>query len=240
MEPICIATVNLRENTAAAITARIEAHARDVGVAVQAPGCSPNITLLATSDGRLTASELVGAYRDRFIVSQGSTQGDGRALKRFAEDEVAVRWWPISALTDELTGRVLVAIWGRPPPVRSTPGEIYLGQDQREALLTTLVILDLSRTGAVSEAALADYLTMVVLANIDPDARGGSTPSILDLWDGGPAPTSLTAWDRAYLKALYEAPVRLSGGPSQLRSLYQRNEMARIMARELSQDDATP
>lgn len=240
MTPICIATVNLREETAVAIRARIEAHARDFGVAVQSAGCSPNITLLATSDGRFTATDLVDAYRNRFIASDGPTQGDGRALRRFAEAEVAVRWWPISALTDEGTGRILVPIWGAPAAVSSTPGELYFGQNRREALLTTLVILDLSKTGTASEETLADYLTMVVLANIDPDARGGGRPTILDLWDAGPAPTGLTRWDRAYLKALYEAPVRLGGGSTQLRSLYQRTEMARIMARELAQDDAAP
>lgn len=234
--PICIATINLQPEAAASITARIEANARAAGVGVQQPGCSPNITLLATSDGRFTATELVDAYRDRFIASDGPTQGDGRALRRFAESEVPVRWWPISALTDELTGQTLVPIWGAPAAVSETPGELYFNQNRREALLTTLVILDLSKTGSITDVTLADYLTMVVLANVDPDARGQGAPTILDLWDSGAVTSGLTRWDRAYLKALYEAPVRQSGGFMASRSLYQRTEMARIMARELAVD----
>lgn len=240
MTPICVATVNLRDQSAQAITARIEANAREAGVGVQAPGCSPNITILATSEGAATAGDLVATYRRRFIASNGPTQGDARALQRFAEADVPVRWWPISALTDERTGRILVPIWGAPAAVSNTPGEVYFGQNRREALLTTLVIVDLTRTGRISDVTLADYLTMVVLANIDPERPGGAAPSILGLWDGGTPPESLTRWDRAYLKALYEAPVRLTGSALQLRSLSQRTEMARIMARELARDEASP
>lgn len=240
MTPICVATVNLRDQSAQAIRARIESNAREAGVGVQAPGCSPNITILATSEGATTAGDLVASYRRRFIASNGPTQGDARALQRFAEAHVPVRWWPISALTDERTGRILVPIWGAPAAVSNTPGEVYFGQNRREALLTTLVIVDLTRTGRISDVTLADYLTMVVLANIDPERRGGAAPSILDLWEGGTPPESLTRWDRAYLKALYEAPVRLTGSALQLRSLSQRTEMARIMARELARDEASP
>ncbi len=240
MAPICISTLNLQERSAQAITARIEANALAAGVGVQRPGCSPNITILATSDGAATAGDLVATYRRRFIASNGPTQGDARALRRFAEAAVPVRWWPISALTDERTGRILVPIWGAPAPISNTPGEAYFGQNRREALLTTLVIVDLTRTGPISDTTLADYLTMVVLANIDPDMRGGAAPSILGLWDGDSPPDGLTRWDRAYLKALYEAPVRLTGSALQLRSLSQRTDMARIMARELAQAQPSP
>lgn len=240
MTPICVTTVNLREPVAAEITARIEARARAVGVAVQPPGCSPNITLLATSDGRATATDLVAAYHDRFIASKGPTQGDEQDLRRFADAEVAVRWWTISALMDERSHKILVPIWGAPAHVIDTTGDPFFGQNRREGLLTTLVILDLSRTNGVTDEALGDYLAMVVLANIDPEARAGSYPTILNLWDGGAVPSGLTRWDRAYLTALYEAPVRLAGSTLQARSLYQRTEMARIMARELSVEEAAP
>lgn len=234
MTPICIATANLRPEAAAAITARIEDNARAVGITVLPPGCSPSVTLLATSDGRFTATDLVDAYHSRFMASDGPTQGDERALRRFAESEVPVRWWTISALMDERTLKVLVPIWGADAAVRITTGDMYFGQNQAEALLASFVILDLSKTNGVSHVALADYLSMVVLANIDPDARGDGLPTILTLWDGGEPPVGLTRWDRAYLTALYQAPVRLSGSTPQPRSLFQRTEMARIMARELA------
>jgi hypothetical protein len=239
LTPICIAAVNLGPEAATAVTGRIEARAREVGIEVQPPGCSPNITILATSDGRFTATELVAANHDRFMASYGPTQGDENDLRRFAEAETAVRWWTISALIDEETHRILVPIWGAPAATVDAPGEVYFGQNRRDAILTSLVILDLSKTDGVSDAVLGDYLAMAVLTPLDQEVRAGRYPTILNLWDGGATATGLTAWDRAYLTALYEAPVRLSGSTLQVRSLYQLNEMARIMARELGEAEGT-
>ncbi|MGV3580549.1 hypothetical protein [Brevundimonas sp.] len=238
--PICIAPVNLQPEMAAQIVTRIEDRARSVGVEVQPAGCSPNITLLATSDGRFSATELVDAHHDRFMASSGPTQGEEDDLRRFAQSDAVVRWWTISALMDENTKQILVPIWGAPAPISSVRGMDFFGQDRREALLTSLVILDLSKTETVSPAALGDYLSMVVLTPLDPELRAGGYPSILGLWDGGQTATELMPWDRAYLTALYEAEVRLSGSTLQTRSLFQLNEMARIMARELGEDDPAP
>ncbi len=235
LTPICVVTVNLKPEAAAAITARVEARAREVGIVVQAPGCAPNITLLATSDGRFTATDLVDAYPERFMASSGPTQGDRSDLRRFAESDAAVRWWTVSALMDERSRKILVPIWGAPANIINTTGDPYFGQNRREALLAALVILDLSKTN-VTDVALADYVSMVVLSQVDPDARANGYPTILNLWDKGDGPADLTPWDRAYLKALYEAPVRLTGSVLQPRSLYQRTEMARIMARELASE----
>lgn len=235
LTPICLGVINLKAEAAAAIVARIEAEAAEVGVPVAPAGCRPyNITLLATSDGRFTASELVDAYRDRFIVSSGATQGDGEALRRFVETEAPVRWWTISALMDEDSKRTLVSLGGGPAPIEDTTGEVYFGQNRREGMLASLVILDLSKMNDVPDIALGDYIAMVVLADIDPEARPRS-PTILNLWREGEAVAGLTPWDRAYLRALYQAPVRLSGSGLQTRSLYQLNEMARLMSVQLGQ-----
>lgn len=237
--PICLATENLREEAAAVLRARVEARARAVGVVVRPPGCSPNVTILATSDGRVTATDLVDAYRDRFIASPGLAQGDEGDLRRFAEAEVTVRWWTISALMDDYSGKILIPMWGSPATAVSSRGGGYFGQDRREGLVTSLVILDLSRMNGVTDEALGDYLSMVVLANIEPETRAGGYPTILNLWDGGAVSTGLTRWDQAYLTALYEADVRMVGAPP-MRSLFQRTEMARIMARELGRDEPAP
>ena len=238
--PICVSVENLRPETAAEIATRIEDRARSVGIEVREQGCAPNITIIATSDGRYTATDLVAGYRDRFVASDGPTQGDGRDLRRFAESDAPVRWWNISALMDERTRQVLVPIWGAPAPIADTTGYSFFGQNRREAIVTSLVIIDASKTGAVSPAVLGDYLSMVVLTPVDPELRAGGYPSILGMWDGGQTATGLTPWDRAYLTALYEARVRLTGSTLQPRSVFQLNEMARIMARELGEEAPAP
>lgn len=233
MTPICLGVINLKAEAAAAIVARVEAEAAEVGVPVASAGCRPNVTVLATSDGRFTASDLVAAFGDRFILSPGSTQGDREDLRRFADSDAPVRWWTISALMDEDSKQILVAVGDGSAPTQDTTGEVFFGQNRRDGMLASLVILDLSKMNGVPDVALGDYVAMVVLANIDPEARPRRYPTILNLWREGEAVAGLTPWDRAYLRALYQAPVRLSGSGLQTRSLYQLNEMARLMSVQL-------
>lgn len=239
-KPICLQVVNLRESAQAAIVSRIATRAGEAGVAMAPTGCFPNVTVLATSDGRFTASELAEAYRDRFLPSPEYAHGDGEDLRRFAESEAAVRWWHVAALTDDETGRILPPLRNALAQFHDTTGTVFFGQDQRETILTALVIVDLSRTGGVTDTELGDYIAMVILADIDPEADAGSYPTVLNLWRDGPRGQGMTAWDQAYLKALYQADVRLTGSGLQGRSLYQVNEMARIISRELAQEPTSP
>lgn len=232
--PICLQVLNMREPARSTIMAQIEARAADVGVTVAPTGCWPNVTVLATSDGRFTASELVSAYGDRFRPTAYYTVSDDRDLARFMESDAPVRWWQVAALTDDESGKILPAPRGAPVQMFDTTGEPYFGQNRRDTILTTLVILDLSRTQGASDVAVGGYVAMVVLADIDPDADAGSYPTVLNLWREGRGAGGMTAWDRAYLKGLYGAGVRLPGSGLQTRSLYQLNEMARIISQELA------
>ena len=236
--PICLDVVNLREPARTTITAQVEARAAEVGVAADPPGCRPNVTILATSDGRLTTSELVEAYRDRFRPTAYYTVGDDRELARFMDSDAPVRWWQIAALTDDKTGKMLPAPRGSPVQAFDTTREPYFGQNRRDTILTTLVVLDLSRTQGVSDVAVGDYVAMVVLADIDPEADASGYPTVLNLWRQGSGAGGMSAWDRAYLKGLYGAGVRLPGSNLQTRSLYQLNEMARIISQELAAEPA--
>ena len=52
---------------------------------------------------------------------------------------------------------------------------------------------------------MADYIGMVGLTELDIDADVGNTPTILRLFTSSQEtpPSGLTAWDQAFLKALY-------------------------------------
>jgi hypothetical protein len=59
---------------------------------------------------------------------------------------------------------------------------------------------------------LADYIAMIAMTELDPDAPLGTAPTILRLFtdraaDATPA-AGLTPWDRAFLKALYHTPLK--------------------------------
>ncbi|MBS0385426.1 MAG: hypothetical protein JSS00_08755 [Proteobacteria bacterium] len=69
-----------------------------------------------------------------------------------------------------------------------------------------LVIIDSTRTAGAPLAAIADYVAFVALAQVNMSARAADYPTILNLFSAPSdqsRPTQLTAWDIAYLDALY-------------------------------------
>jgi hypothetical protein len=75
-----------------------------------------------------------------------------------------------------------------------------------------LVLVDLNRIQGVPVATLADYLTLVTAAEVDPDVQVDGVGSILSLVgrDGVDlnAAVDLTPWDIAFLTALYATDPR--------------------------------
>lgn len=79
-----------------------------------------------------------------------------------------------------------------------------------------LVLVDLSRTGDTTLAAITDDAAMLVLSEPRNPDRCRPLPSVTDLFagpcPGRAVPTGLTRSDLAYLKAVYSADRPLTGG----------------------------
>jgi hypothetical protein len=75
------------------------------------------------------------------------------------------------------------------------------------AFSSVAVILDARQVVGIGIGPLTDYVAMLALADTDPDAPLGASPTILRLFSARaahePLPAGLSDWDRAYLKALY-------------------------------------
>lgn len=68
----------------------------------------------------------------------------------------------------------------------------------------SLVVVDANKTADMKVSALADYVTMVSLADVH--ARATPDNSIMNLFDGeAAAPQAMTEADQAYLRAVYRA-----------------------------------
>jgi hypothetical protein len=67
------------------------------------------------------------------------------------------------------------------------------------------VIVDERRLHEVSRGQFADYVAMVALARIKPEANLRDAETILKLFEPGPqgAPAGMSGWDLAYLRTLY-------------------------------------
>ena len=100
-------------------------------------------------------------------------------------------------------------------PAVKLPGDIagpWVEQDGsrlttrlRNNLIGAIVILDVSRVSGASFQQVGDYIGMVAMAQIDPDAETSPYDTVLNLFDPALRPAGLTDWDRSYLTSLYAA-----------------------------------
>ena len=90
----------------------------------------------------------------------------------------------------------------------------------------TIIIVDMSKTGSVPFGALADYISMVALAQVDAEADLAGQSTILNLFDAPDVVGGLTDWDKDYLAALYAAPNDRSSAEQQ------ENGVVRTLVRE--------
>jgi hypothetical protein len=226
--PICVGAVNLRSEVGQYVIDRISDVARELEVEAGEPGCRPNVLIVAAVDGAGLASALVEDRPRNFDLRHNGTDAGTRAFRNFRTGDQPVRWWQISMPIDAETGQRAVRLPGDEQPPR-----IYvfaasrLRTQIRDDMVRSIIIVDVDRLGGASLVQLADYLTLVALAQVDAEADTAPYPTILNLFaDPASAPAGLTDWDRSYLTALYEH--------DQLR--INRNSQVRAVAEAVARD----
>ena len=203
---LCVGVVNLRRDTAEYIADRISTVAEDLGIEAGNPGCQPNVLVVATDDPKTLARTLV-EQRPRAFRRGGSGMDQGRsALREFIEADKPVRWWQVSAPIEAETGGLAVSIPGieAPPRIRIRGGS-RLRSQMVDYFIKNLIIVDMNRVSQLSIPQLADYLAMISMAQIDPDADTSVYLSILNVLNDPQRYLSLTEWDQAYLSGVYAA-----------------------------------
>ena len=205
-EGICPGVVGLPRKQATYIADRIAMEAQAVGLDIGEPGCRPDVLILVTNRPDEVAAEFrrkFGGFFAHLDRVGEPTGGGGQSLKSFLTTPRPVRWWHVSSRA---------ASDGRPAigGVLQTTGQSRLASNWKEDLNRVLLIVDTTKMKGVSYEALASYLAMVSLAQIDADAAPQGLSSILGVFrdrDAGVlGEETLTDWDRAYLQGLYEAP----------------------------------
>jgi hypothetical protein len=139
-----------------------------------------------------------------------------------------VRWWHISetfgANGISLAGDASQGGMSNAPVARVTGTR--LSSNTREDLTQAIIIIDATRVQGVQLAALADYVSFVALAQINPHAATADYPTIMNLFDGARAnadgPSALTQWDQAFLDALYKASRNAVNPATQQREIARR------------------
>jgi hypothetical protein len=210
---VCVGVANLRAEPAQYIVDRISTVAEDFGLTPGLPGCTANIMIVASDDPAGLAETLVRERHRAFRMGGTGMDHGGSALRAFVASEAPVRWWQVAVPVDSETGNVAVRIPGecRPPcagpldyaPIVNVFSASRLSTQIVDNLTRTIVILDIDQIGQVSIEQLADYVAMVSLAQIDPEADTSRYASVLNVFDRPDTAPGLTDWDRAYLTGLY-------------------------------------
>jgi hypothetical protein len=224
---VCVGAFNLAPEYAQRLVDQVSLVAVAVGLEPGEPGCRSNVLIMADPDGDALAARLV---KDHLRIFQPPESFDNNlgsdALRRFQTSDAPVRWWHVGQTVLADTG--LPVTRGMSVRVR---GASRLRSNVRQDMSHVLIILDASRIGSVSFTSLADYVSMVALAQIDPEADTHEFSSVLNLFanEAGERRTRMTQWDLDYLIGLYET----SGDAAT-----PRQEANRIARKMLDQDSA--
>lgn len=200
---ICSGVLGFQPAYAQAMNDRIARTALSVGLEVGEPGCKADIIVIGTPDSDKLTRDLVKDYPNAFAKYEGELRRSRKHLKAFVDSDAPVRWWHVTRRT-MADGQKYDA--GASVPVR---GIGRLRATTREDFDRVIIVLDVKRIGTVRFGALADYVAMVGLAQIDPETDTAGVSSLLNLFSdravGATPPQTLTEWDQAYLRGLYEA-----------------------------------
>ncbi|WP_296816494.1 hypothetical protein [Brevundimonas sp.] len=185
---VCIGVVNMAPRFAQALVDQVSAVAMAVGLNPGDPGCRPNVLILADSNGDALAQALVDQDPQVFRPDIGNTNLGQAALERFRTSGAPVRWWQVT--------------YTRTSQFGVTASRIR--DSHEEAMGHVIIILDTSRIGSVSFASLADYVSMIALAQVDAQIDARAYDSVFNLFaENGSRTQRMTDWDLAYLRALY-------------------------------------
>lgn len=200
---ICPGVIGLKPAYAQLMLDRIAQVAQSVGLEVGKPGCKADILIVASADSDTLVRQAVKDNPDTFAKYEDGVSRGRKALDAFIDSDAPVRWWHV---TSRKTADGQTYVQGANVRVRSV-GRVK--SNTRTDFDHVVIVLDVRRIGTVRFGALADYIAMVSLAQINPDADTRGVSSILNLFSdkaaGVTPPDGLTEWDMAYLRGLYSA-----------------------------------
>lgn len=206
-DPVCPIVVGMTREQGEYVIRRLFQVARAAGAPVIDTGnCQVNVFIIATA----APGALVKALGDRSPgIYARATASEVRA---FEETSRPVRAW-YKARLDALTTDADSPFEGLEGLPRSTrvihhADDTRLHSNSPFALTSAIVVVDSGQAASVKVGALADYIAVASLTQLQQDADGAGAPSILSLFAtpaGSAPPDGLTDWDTAYLYALYHS-----------------------------------
>lgn len=204
----CPGVIGLTTEYAQIVVGRIRMIAEDLHIPLAPNGdCHPNIFVSFTEDGR---ADMAAIQKKTHLLSDVLTVQERQEL---LEEPGPVR--VLSVVETRMQNgaamphrRNLTDI----PTATMEGGQSLISTATERHITQVVVLFDRAHATGKTLHQLADYAVMRVFARTR-DARGSDAPvSILGLFDeSGTPPDGMTAFDRAYLAALYEGPSHVKG-----------------------------
>jgi hypothetical protein len=192
--PICPLVAGLSHDDGEYMLSRLSQIATAAGASLAPESCRPNFYVIVTS----VPDELIAAWSKRNHFLFGNAYGT--KIRRFMTASTPVRVWYNVQLTDR-DGASCPVTFGLP----ICPAGGHFAWGAVRDLVSVIMLIDARLAKGISFGQLSAYVAMDGLAEIRVHAKVGDAPSILHLFSD-PAtapPLGLSAWDAAYLKALY-------------------------------------
>ena len=203
----CPGVIGLSREYAEILVGRIRMIAEDLHIPLAPNGdCHPNIFVSFTEDGR---ADMAAIQKKTSLLTDLTVEERGELLEEPG---------PVRVLSVVETRMQNGAIMPRRRNLTDIPtatmegGQSLISTATERHITQVVVLFDRAQAAGKTLHQLADYAVMRVFARTR-DARGGDAPvSILGLFDAnGTPPDGMTAFDRAYLAALYEGPSHVKG-----------------------------
>ena len=230
---ICPGVAGVRARYAQFMIDRMAQRAFDVGLDVGEAGCRANVLIVVSMDPDAHAHELFDNNRDAlgYFDERGRNSLGREALRAFVESDSPVRWWHVSRTATEGFDEIGETSDGSAPVTFVLGNASRLSRNTHQNFGAAFIIVDARRLAEIDLdfGALADYLAMVALAQVDADASTTGLSTILNLFSDASSPRVLTEWDIAYLRGLY-------GTESTVSARRQAGDIARTMGQELPQN----
>ena len=241
-DDICISAAGLGAEQSQTVVDRVSSRAQAVGLRPGRAGCRPNVFVFFASDGSGFARGLLEQRRSLFAYYHEeniATLGQ-EALTSFIETSRPVRWWHVvqtrGADGDRLGSESARSEAPPPPDTMTAVPDGFSGVQsvrsqgtrvrsvERQDLNRVIIIVDAQLAEGYPLDSIADYVAMVTLAQIDPQAQIREFPTILNLFNEDLENTSfeMTNWDAAYLNGLYRSERSAASMTQQVRDISRR------------------
>lgn len=213
---ICPVASGLSPAFNAFVSARIVAVAAAVGAPRAADEkCKHNVEILFTSEPQQVLDELVKKHGGGMLGFHYAQQ-----TKRLSAFKGPIQGWYVTstrgdngleAVDAAVTLPVELPGQGYMPPVPAGRLGSRLFTGQTSAIVSAIIVVDLSKVSGHAIGPISDFLAMMILSQARSPDTCGTLPSIVDLMAsncGREEPAQLTAGDIAFLRALYSMDLR--------------------------------